>query len=808
MVGKAFQRLAAMSEKRPWMVILGILLITALALVGMTRLHAEYGYKSMLPRNTESVKTMEEAENIFGGTMYERVLLEGDGILRGDVLRRVARYGEFLQGKEDIWETLVTEVNTPLDNMVYISGRIPPASTQEPLIGKIDTLSDEELVQQVEQNLLMAEERAKSLGISIGQQSISSDRHALLVQVRLNPSASTKEMIGLATPFEQYTREYFQDLPGIQVYNYGEASLNKDSNQRTMKDTRFLFLLAMVFIIIVLFITFRRISDILLTLMVIIVTIIWVMGLGGWLGFPFTYSSSGIMPLLLGIDIAYAIHVLSRYYEERRKGNDTYRSAITSVVTVGVAVFLTAATTAFGFASFGISNMPPIQQFGALCVAGVMFSFLLAVTLLPATLILRDRRERAVDKWERRREKMEKKWEESLLDRALVKLALLSEHHRAVVGAITLLVIAGCILLGTQVNTEADMTKMMPKDMPSIVAMDKVNYYFGGQDYTYALVKGDILEPANLDSMLKFEDAIASSGHLNENGEPLFIREKIFSIADVVRNRNGGTLPSSKTGVLMVLASMQGSNGSSNRLIQKDYYGKDRDVAMINVQVGRGSQTDMKRIAETIRSASAQVTGENPSISMISSGFPILINDILGSLVPTQLKTSALALVLCALIVILVFRSLFFGLAAASVVFISIALEIGVLVILGWPLDFMTVMVSSLVIGAGIDYGIHVTHRFREEWHYGGVGIDEAMRRTVSNVGKALLAAALTTAGAFAIIASSKISYMRRFGGITAVSLTVALLSSLLVLPSILAWRAVRVERKRGGSGIQDGNDS
>jgi predicted RND superfamily exporter protein len=65
-------------------------------------------------------------------------------------------------------------------------------------------------------------------------------------------------------------------------------------------------------------------------------------------------------------------------------------------------------------------------------------------------------------------------------------------------------------------------------------------------------------------------------------------------------------------------------------------------------------------------------------------------------------------------------------------------------------------------------------------------------------VGKALLAAAITTSGAFAIIAFSKESFMRRFGGITALSLMFALLGALLVLPSLLALMAGRAEKKAG----------
>jgi hypothetical protein len=306
-------------------------------------------------------------------------------------------------------------------------------------------------------------------------------------------------------------------------------------------------------------------------------------------------------------------------------------------------------------------------------------------------------------------------------------------------------------------------------------------------------VKGDVLEPENLKAMLKYEDDLASTKYANENGKPIFERDKIFCIADLVKNVNG-SVPATKGDVIASLVKMRTGekSESSNRLVNKD-----ATVAMVTIRLERGSQGDMKKAALTMRDKSAEITDTGKGLTVMNGGIPVLMTDVLGSIVPTQLKTSGLALILCALVVMLVFNSFFFGLAATSVVFIGIALEIGALALLGWPLDFMTVMVSALVIGAGIDFGIHVTHRFREEWHYGGVEIDEAMRRTVGNVGKALIAAAVTTAGAFGIIAISGMSFMRRFGGITALSLTFALLAALLVLPSILAWRAQRVEKVR-----------
>jgi uncharacterized protein len=809
MVEKVFRWMGSVSEKRPWLVILSIVLITAVAFAGVSRIKSEFGYKTMLPKGIESVKTLNQADKVFGGTSEEQVLVEAPSVADGKVLRKVADFGAALKQQKNLWPGFADDLTTPLDDMVYFPGGALPsgllaasggqgsaaATTSQPesLLAKAGSLSDEELAQQVALNLQVSEIQARKMGLSSRSQMISNDDKALLINVRLNPTMSANKQMKVVRDFEKWSRAHFAGLQGTTTYVAGAASMNADSNERTMKDMGLLFGLALLFIVFVLYLTFRRVSDVLLTLLVILVTVVWVMGLGGWLNFPFNYTSSAIIPLLLGIDIAYAIHVLSRYYEERRKGDDPHKAAVTSVVTVGIAVFLTAATTAFGFASFGISNMPPIQQFGALCVAGVLLSFVLAVTLLPSTLVLRDRRAKSQDKWVAKQAVREERNRTGIIDSVLVKLAIVSEHHRKIVFALTAVVLVGCLVLGLRLTTEADMAKMMPQDMPFAVAQNQINKYFGGQDLAYTLAEGDILDPRTLNTIAKYEDALASSGKKTEKGDTLFLRDKMLSIADIVMRANGGSIPATRAGVYAVLMGLQtGSNSeSSNKLINPKY----PDITMITVRIKRGTQNDMKAIADAMRAENVKLADSGVKLS--SSGLPLLINDMMGSIVPTQLKTSAVALLLCALIVMLIFGSIFFGLAATSVVFIGIALEIGALSLLHWPLDFMTVMVSSLVIGAGIDFGIHVTHRFREEWHHGGVEIDEAMRRTIGNVGKALVAAAVTTAGAFAIIAISDISYLRRFGGITAWSLISALLAALLVLPSILAWRAAAVERKR-----------
>lgn len=176
-------------------------------------------------------------------------------------------------------------------------------------------------------------------------------------------------------------------------------------------------------------------------------------------------------------------------------------------------------------------------------------------------------------------------------------------------------------------------------------------------------------------------------------------------------------------------------------------------------------------------------------------GYTSLTSDLLGNLVPTQLWTALLALGFSALVLMLIFQSIAYGLATLAVLVAGVAVEMGFLVLMGWELDMMTVLIASMVIGIGIDYGIHVTHRFQEEYVPGEVGVERALEITIMGVGKPLVASAVATAGAFLIISFSKMVPIRRFGALTAISLISALAASLLVLPSIITLIASHKRR-------------
>lgn len=787
-MNKIFAFLAVSSEKRPWLVVACVALLTVFLVSGIGMLKTEFSQEGMMPEHYESVKALKTVQDEFGGLSYENILVVADDVTSSSVAEALIGLSPESLEAGGIKKGQVRKVETYLDGLKKMAEAQGMTLPEGFMLGAA-----------VQQYLATPYAQAQIVG-----KTVSKDNEATLVNLQVDSEMGEKEQIRLAENLEKYFTTEFK-AKGAKVYLSGMASMQKDAQELMARQTGTLFLIAILFIMLILYVTFRRVSDVFLLMFVIVVGILWVIGLMGWVGITYTTMSVAIMPLMLGINIAYVIHILSRYYEEREAGGDIFYSSTTSVKTVGVAVFLTAITTVFGFMSFTITDMRPLKDFGIVCMIGIAFSFLLALTLLPAVVVIRDRRKK-VEKLESHLEKMRKRRRESrygaVMDRGLVAASMTAYHHHWIVTGCVMVLIGFGVFSIFNLQTGADMRSMMGGDSPSVKAGERLADYFGAQDADVILVKGDVLKPDSLKAFLKLEDEVAADSRNKPDRKGYFTREGNISIADIVANANGGSIPDSVDAVKSTVAEV------AKQMEVGSLVSEDGDYAIIMIRSGTpGTQVETETKVKILRDAASKMESQT-ELDAKATGLSVLIADLMGNIVPTQLETSGLALVLCLLILIIVFRSFFYGLITLVVVVCGMSAEMVFLYVMRWPLDIMTVLVASLVIGAGIDFGIHVTHRFREQHHDRGMSLEESVRMTVLHVGRALVAGGLTTAGVFGILGLSSMEPLRHFGWTTAVGLLAALVGALFVLPSMLVIVSKRLDKGAAGKGADTPEES
>jgi hydrophobe/amphiphile efflux-3 (HAE3) family protein len=565
-LNKFFAFLAASSEKRPWLVVACVALLTVFLASGIGLLKTEFSQEGMMPKYYESVKALKTVQDKFGGLSYENVLVVADNVTSSGIAEALIGLSPQSLEAGGIKKGQVLKVETYLDGLKKMAEAQGMTLPNGFMLGAA-----------VQQYLATPYAQAQIAG-----KTVSKDNKATVVKLQLDSKMSQGVQVQLAKDLERYLTTEFK-AKGAKVYFSGMASMQKDALEAMARQTGILFLIAILFIMLILYVTFRRVSEVFLLMFVIVVGIFWVIGLMGWVGITYTTMSVAIMPLMLGINIAYVIHILSRYYEEREAGGDIFYSATTSVKTVGVAVFLAAITTVFGFMSFTITDMAPLRDFGIVCMIGIAFSFLLALTLLPALVVIRDRRKKA-EKLESHLEKMRKRRRESrygaVMDRALVGTSMTAFHHHWIVTGCVLVLIGFAVFSIFNLQTGADIRSMMGENTPSIKAGEMLTKYFGAQDADVILVKGDVLKPQSLKAFLKLEDEVAADSRNKPDKKGYFTREGNISIADIVANANGGSIPDSADAVKSIVAEL-GKQMDVGSLVSKD-----GDYAIIMIRSG------------------------------------------------------------------------------------------------------------------------------------------------------------------------------------------------------------------------------
>lgn len=763
-------------KRRPRTIIVIAILVTCFMAYGATKVSMTTDFKTFLPEGYASVKTTLEIENIFGGTSYEMILLKADNVTKADVIKAMLALENTLQSDPRLTNYLA-------DVLMYTDSVLKYIPNYESLPDNLLEAS----VNAVLENLLGNQQTAGELNTLL-----TTDRKATVIRVYPNTQLSKSELMDKTTILRAHVDDFKSAHTNLTASVGGTYSSYSDIMAMMNRDNSILISVAAILVVVILFLTFRRISDIFLCLMVVGLGSLWAIGAMGHLGLNFTMVHVALIPLLLGMGIAYSIYILSRYYEGCGKGLRSEKAAVISVSTIGVAILMCMITTVIGFASFSISDLPPIQTLGILAGLGILSIFILATTLLPSIIILRDKGK--IGKVKAVAAKRGKR-----LDMALSSAATGAERHRKIVVLVVAGVVVLCVVSAFGISTTMSFETFLPSDVESIKTQNEVEKLFGGQSQLFVLAKGRLLSLGGLGNMYLYENAVLSDV---DNPQYKLITGSL-SLADLVFARaiaageNVLSLTDSK--ILAIVENLRTS--AATQTYMRMLLSEDNIEAMIIFFVNATTDKEMEQATKIVRAHVPSYTGMlldlttngDPAVG----GEPAIMADIMGSITSGMAKTTLVAMVLCLIVLIIIFRSLAMGALCILPVALVLAFELGTLRLFGWSLDVLTMGISSLVIGSGIDYSIQVVYRFREEWKKNGKSPQKAIRTTVMNTGTAILAAMTTTVGVFAVLALSRMPALGRFGGLTAIVITYALLAALFILPCVIMFYALRKKTAR-----------
>lgn len=643
----------------------------------------------------------------------------------------------------------------------------------------------------------------------------------LIVQLDVMNEGYT-EMLRINNNIIEILDEFDRTFDSISLGVTGELVVSSQIDELSSEANIILGPGMFLMIVLILFISFRRGSYVVLPLLALMIAMIWLFGTMVLLGIAFNVMAVALIPLIMGLGVDYSVHFFHNYRAELTKGKTPAEAIKRSVKDIGTAMFLAWITTAIAFMSFLTSNMIPIRQFGILLAIGITYTFITAIIFLPSARYLLDRRKPHEIKLNGFTSKLS-------LSEVMGKTSSLVISHQKKILALMVLTTVIFAIGASQLERGFDMDQFVPADNPAMELFDTMAEYFpfASEYQEYILIEGDIATVAALQGIAQTHTNIQDDTFVARKTDGTVKVTSIYSEIELAIKNNKSLIEKFN---IDEKTNIPRTDKDVKEFFDYLYEGKTFDMGDVanseldmadfgNSQVGMVLYRNNSRYTATViryyLDASFQIEGNiqddleilskeiNEDIATygdataIATGMSQIQFNNTSNLTSSQFTSTGISLLLAALVLIITYRNPTLGLIAMIPVCISIVWILGTMYYFGYILDIMTVTVTSMTIGIGIDYAIHATERFRLVADKTG-DVDKAVCETISHTGGALLIAALTTALAFAILILAPIPPQQRFGIILSITICYSFLTSVLFLPLLLAKWAKWRKKKKG----------
>ena len=602
--------------------------------------------------------------------------------------------------------------------------------------------------------------------------------------------------------------------------SYGVISddlISSDINDKTLDEMIWLFVIAIAVVVAVLALAFRSVIMVAAPLLSLSAALIWTYGTITLLGMKFSILEVAVAPVVLGLGIDYSIH-LQRGYEKARSSSASAAEAwVESFDTIRVALMLAVVTTVFAFLSNSFSPLPPLRTFGATLALGVISAFLASTVTVGAVHVVAERgigngtsAGLQFDKLATHTTEFQRK------NAVWVMLAVAA----VTTGSVSIAVM--------ELDTSFELTDFLSEDEMEVMqvrqdiydsydaaAWKTVDIFIEPQegddsisgesdllramDFLDTRISGipEVVNPTSTSSDRPSYDGLYPILRDAVDGDQSFGEDFHLAIYDGELGISDGFVEGDLTSAISSLMSNESVGDPlrghtwSERI--SDHVALTDDASGIlylkmSIDVVAKTSEDSARVSEVFKHQASLIEDGDGLVDCraYASGDVVMIDGILSGLVVSQVESTAISLLVSIFVLFLLTRRLGQSLVVILPVGLAGAWVVGSMAMLGLNWNVLTIMITALTIGLGIDYSIHVWRRF-EKNRGSGMGVWDSMREMYATTGTALLMSAGTTICGFLVLMLSPIPVISDFGIVSSIAVAFSLILSLIVLPVLLA---------------------
>jgi hypothetical protein len=539
----------------------------------------------------------------------------------------------------------------------------------------------------------------------------------------------------------------------------------------------------MVLMVVAVGLLFSHVRYSLLPVAIVAIGLISTFGLMGLFGIPISMVVVGSFPVLIGIGIDYGVQFHARFDDEVRQ--KTIPEAVWATVTqMGPSVLIAMSATALGFIAMFFAPVPMVADFGIVCTIGIASCYIAALVIVPIfAIVTRYQPKNGKPTTGDATSQPSKGALMERYDRFLGRLAYTVAKHPLPVIMLFAVVAAGGFYLDQSVPVSADEKTFVPDDMPALLSLEKLIRVMGSTTTIPVVVSADdVLSPDTLAWIDRF------GIYEQEHNDKI---TGVTSVATLVRDYNGGVLPSTEREVDTVVARIPESTLSR-------YLNGNMEAVLEFSTV----EMEMSVARDLVKRMQDDVAWSNPpaGVTVKITGSLEMFAAVMDDISESRVYMTVIGFAFILIFLILVYRKFSAISPIIPIVFI-VGWNGGIMYMLGLDYTPLTAVLGSMTIGVASEYTVLIMERCEEELAR-GMPFLEAIQTAVQKIGTAITVSGLTTVFGFSALIVSNFNIISNFGTVTVLSVAFSLLGAIVVMPAILALMYRFTARSRAPAGI------
>ena len=766
-------KIAGFILRNRYLVLIAIAIITGLLVTQMKYMRFSYTEANLLPKDHEANIQYDQFLNIFGE--------EGNLVILG-----VKDSTIFTPTKFNAWNKLVKD----LDSVNQVDFTLSIADVKElkadrkqrkfvlePLFDKAPTTNEEvnrikkQLFEKLPfyDNLLYNEQGTLQTAIYINKDIV-------------NKPARRDFIVEILIP----TVEKFEKDHQIDVRMSGMPYIRTINSQNIIDEMQLFVLGALGITAIIFFFFFRSFRATFITLLVVGIGVVWAFGFIGLFRYEITVLSALIPPLIIVIGVPNAVFLINKYQQEIKKHGNQAKSLQRVISKIGNATLMTNITTASGFATFVFVKSQLLREFGILASVNIISIFILALLIVPIIYSFMPRPEK------KHLNHLEKQW----MGNVVAWMERMVKKQRITIYITTVIVIILSMIGLFQIRVSGSLIEDMPKGMQFYKDIKFFETEFGG------IMPLEILIDTKKEKGVMKLSTLKKMEKLNETIETFPELSKPISITNLVKyskqayykgNPKYYQLPTSQEKAYIFAYT---KNSDSNSGMLKNFVDSTGRYARITTFMKDVGTDKMDIIQDRLNAViKKQFPEEKFTVSMTGKALVFLKGT--NYLIKNLVISLSLAILLISIFMAWMFRSYKMIFISLIPNMLPLLITAGLMGFFSIPIKPSTILVFSIAFGISVDDTIHFLAKYRQELLANNWKVKPAVYSALQETGVSMFYTSIVLFFGFLVFTLSSFGGTIALGGLVSVTLLLAMVSNLLLLPSLLLSFEKKIANKR-----------